>query len=92
MRCWSTSLDSRLAGSKAMPPSDRAQADIHAAAARQAIEQGRNDADPISLATAEALLAVFHQLKHMDDHPVVLKDAADLTEAIVMLARRLSDR
>jgi hypothetical protein len=75
-----------------MPPSDRATADAHAAAARQAIEQGRNSADPIALATAEALLAVFHQLKHMDDRSITLKGAADLTDAMYTLSRRLPDQ
>ncbi|QKV77261.1 MULTISPECIES: hypothetical protein [unclassified Amycolatopsis] len=75
-----------------MSTSDRSAADAHAAAARQAIEQGKSQADPISLATAEALLAIFHQLKDMDDHSITLKGAADLTDAMYTLSRRLPDR
>ncbi|MEQ0559397.1 hypothetical protein ABJI51_09985 [Amycolatopsis sp. NEAU-NG30] len=74
-----------------MPPSDRATADAHAAAARQAIEQGRNSANPISLATAEALLAVFHQLKHMDDHSVASDQVSTLIGAIDTLTYKLPD-
>ncbi|WP_020669259.1 hypothetical protein [Amycolatopsis nigrescens] len=73
-----------------MPTSDRASADAHAAAARQSIEHGRSSADPISLATVEALLAIFHhQLKHMDDASITLKGAADLADAMDSLSRKL---
>jgi len=74
-----------------MPTSHRASADTHAAAARQAIEQGRGSADPISLATAEALLAIFHQLRDMEDPEITLKGAADLTGAMYALGNKLPD-
>ncbi|MEU7788614.1 hypothetical protein [Amycolatopsis sp. NPDC049159] len=75
-----------------MPTSDRAAADAHAAAARRAIEQGKGKADPISLATAEALLAIFHQLRDMEDPSITLKGAADLTSAMYALTNKLPDR
>ena len=74
-----------------MPISHRAAADAHATAARQTIEQARSSADPISLATVEALLAIFHQLRDMEDPEITLRGAADLTDAIGMLGRRLPD-
>ncbi|MEV6895928.1 hypothetical protein [Amycolatopsis sp. NPDC051372] len=75
-----------------MPTSDRVTAEAHATAARQAIEQGRSTADPISLATAEGLLAVFHQLKYMQDDTITLRGAADLVDAMDTLSRKLGDR
>ena len=75
-----------------MPTSHRASADTHAAAARQAIEQGRSSADPISLATAEALLAIFHQLRDMEDPEITLKGAADLANEMSKLSRAFGDR
>jgi hypothetical protein len=75
-----------------MPTSDRASADAHATAARQAIEQGRSSADPIRLATAEALMAIFHQLRDMEDPSITLKGAADLSNAMYALANKFPDR
>lgn len=79
-----------------MPTSDRDSADAHAADALLAIEQGKRAAelsptDLASFATAEALLAIFHQLKHMDDQSITRKGAAELTDAIDMLSRKLPD-
>lgn len=75
-----------------MPTSERANADDHAAAAYEALEQGRSTADPIGLATAEALLAVFHQLRSMQDDPITIPGLADLADGIDALRRKLGDR
>ncbi|MFF0149171.1 hypothetical protein [Amycolatopsis sulphurea] len=75
-----------------MPKSDRAIAEAHAAAAREALEQGRSIADPIGLATAEALLAVFHQLKYMQEDSITLRGAADLANSMDALGRKLGER
>ena len=79
-----------------MPTPDRVSANAHAHAARQAIEQVQqpagSNADLLGLATAEALLAIFHQLKHMEGASITLKGAADLADAMDVLSRRLPDR
>ncbi|MFJ4102494.1 hypothetical protein [Amycolatopsis japonica] len=75
-----------------MPTSDRTAAEAHAVAAREALEQGREGADPIRLATAEGLLAVYHQLRHMQDNSITLRGAADLAGAMDTLSRKLPER
>lgn len=75
-----------------MPTSDRTAAEAHAAAARQALEQGKEGGDPLRLATAEGLLAVYHQLRHMQDDSITLQGAADLAGAMDTLSRKLPDR
>lgn len=75
-----------------MPTSDRTAAEAHAAAAREALEQGREGADLLQLATAEGLLAVYHQLKHMQDDSISLRGAADLADAMDKLSHKLPER
>ncbi|RSM84020.1 hypothetical protein DL991_00565 [Amycolatopsis sp. WAC 01375] len=75
-----------------MPTSDRSAAEAHAAAAREALEQGRDNADPIQLAGVEGILAVYHQLKHMQDESITLRGAADLADAMDKLSHKLSER
>lgn len=76
---------------EAMARSDRSTADVHAEAARRAIKAGKSGGDAVSLATAEALLAIFHQLRHMEDS-ITLRGAADLADSMDRLSRKLGDR
>ncbi|WET79512.1 hypothetical protein P3102_36780 [Amycolatopsis sp. QT-25] len=75
-----------------MPTSDRTAAEAHAAAARHVLDQAREGTDPIQLATAEGLLAVYHQLKDMQDDSISLRGAADLADAMDKLSHKLSER
>ncbi|WP_340686148.1 hypothetical protein LCL61_07355 [Amycolatopsis coloradensis] len=75
-----------------MPTSDRSAAEAHASAAREALEHGRDNADPIQLAGVEGILAVYHQLKHMQDDSITLRGAADLAGAMDTLSRKLPER
>lgn len=73
-----------------MSNSDLAKA--HADSARMFIRQGGSSADPTSRAAAEALLAIFYQLRHMNDHSITLKGAVDLTDAMHTLSHKLPDQ
>jgi hypothetical protein len=76
-----------------MPSNDRDIADTYARSARQAVNKApRHDSDSLQRATAEALLAIFHQLKHMEDTSITLRGAADLSESMDRLSRSLPDR
>jgi len=76
-----------------MSSSYHPEAEACAVSARELIEQGRSNADPISLATAEILMAIFIQLGAMtEDSTIALTGTADLTSALSALAERLPPR
>ncbi|TVT36402.1 hypothetical protein FNH05_25720 [Amycolatopsis rhizosphaerae] len=66
-------------------------ADGYASAAQQTVEAAiENEGNALHIATVQALLAIFHQLKSMDGQSVQLKGAADLANAMHHLAHTLS--
>jgi hypothetical protein len=76
-----------------MSTSYSSAAEASAVSARELIEQGRSNADPISLATAEILMAIFIQLRGMAEEPkIALTGTADLASALSALAERLPPR